>query len=222
MGERTTRTAVVYEQEPTVVDRFDGALARASVSVLSSTTDGDEAATIVAKRRPDLLLVAAGRDDFEQSLACVRRARDASPSTKTVVLGAARDRQQIDAAFAAGAAVYCVATASSDDVATAIGQAFERSIFHPAPRTDRRAKSSSTGAAAAPRLTRREREILRLAGEGYSNAQLARIVCVTEQTVKFHLSNVYRKLEVSNRTEASRWAQVHGLLGRRANEVSSV
>jgi DNA-binding CsgD family transcriptional regulator len=36
---------------------------------------------------------------------------------------------------------------------------------------------------------------------------------VTEQTVKFHLSNVYRKLDVSNRTEASRWAQLHGLLG---------
>jgi DNA-binding CsgD family transcriptional regulator len=35
---------------------------------------------------------------------------------------------------------------------------------------------------------------------------------VTEQTVKFHLSNIYRKLNVSNRTEASRWAQVHGLL----------
>jgi DNA-binding CsgD family transcriptional regulator len=35
---------------------------------------------------------------------------------------------------------------------------------------------------------------------------------VTEQTVKFHLSNVYRKLDVANRTEASRWAQVHNLL----------
>jgi DNA-binding CsgD family transcriptional regulator len=35
---------------------------------------------------------------------------------------------------------------------------------------------------------------------------------VTEQTVKFHLSNVYRKLDVANRTEASRWAQLHGLL----------
>jgi len=40
----------------------------------------------------------------------------------------------------------------------------------------------------------------------------ARMLWVTEQTVKFHLSNIYRKLNVSNRTEASRWAQVHGLL----------
>jgi DNA-binding CsgD family transcriptional regulator len=64
----------------------------------------------------------------------------------------------------------------------------------------------------SPGLTRRELEILRLVAEGHSNAQLARMLWVTEQTVKFHLSNIYRKLDVANRTEASRWAQVHGLL----------
>jgi len=42
---------------------------------------------------------------------------------------------------------------------------------------------------------------------------VARRLWVTEQTVKFHLSNTYKKLGVSNRTEASRWAQVNGLLG---------
>jgi DNA-binding CsgD family transcriptional regulator len=61
-------------------------------------------------------------------------------------------------------------------------------------------------------LTRRELEILRLMSEGLSNAELARMLWVTEQTVKFHLSNIYRKLGVANRTEASRWAQLNGLL----------
>jgi DNA-binding CsgD family transcriptional regulator len=55
-------------------------------------------------------------------------------------------------------------------------------------------------------------EILRLTAEGYSNAQMAKMLWVTEQTVKFHLSNIYRKLDVSNRTEASRWAQLNGML----------
>jgi len=67
-------------------------------------------------------------------------------------------------------------------------------------------------ASEAHRLTKREVEILRLAAEGHSNAQMARMLWVTEQTVKFHLSNVYRKINVGNRTEASRWAQVNGLL----------
>src|SRR5206468_12815783 len=64
----------------------------------------------------------------------------------------------------------------------------------------------------APELTRRELEILRLVAEGHSNLQLAQMLWVTEQTVKFHLSNIYRKLQVANRTEASRWAQLNGLL----------
>ena len=62
-------------------------------------------------------------------------------------------------------------------------------------------------------LTDRELSILRLVAEGLSNLDIASKLYVTEQTVKFHLSNIYRKLDVSNRTEASRWAQVHGLRG---------
>jgi DNA-binding CsgD family transcriptional regulator len=96
-----------------------------------------------------------------------------------------------------------------------VRQAFDHSVFiagaAPAP--------TPTPAGAPVRverpggLTRRELEILRLVAEGHSNAQLARMLWVTEQTVKFHLSNIYRKLDVANRTEASRWAQRNGLLG---------
>jgi len=101
-------------------------------------------------------------------------------------------------------------TAHPDDLTSAIRQAFEHSIYlagvrptaaPPAPQLDD-----------SPGLTRRELEILQLVAEGHSNAELARMLWVTEQTVKFHLSNIYRKLDVANRTEASRWAQLHGLL----------
>ena len=66
-------------------------------------------------------------------------------------------------------------------------------------------------------LTKRELEILQLVAEGHSNGELARTLWVTEQTVKFHLSNIYRKLNVANRTEASRWAQLNGLLATPAS-----
>ena len=61
-------------------------------------------------------------------------------------------------------------------------------------------------------LTTREREILALVSEGTGNKQIAKKLWVTEQTVKFHLSNIYRKLQVSNRTEASRIAHATGLI----------
>jgi DNA-binding CsgD family transcriptional regulator len=74
--------------------------------------------------------------------------------------------------------------------------------------------------AASHDLTRRELEILCLVAEGHSNSQLARMLWVTEQTVKFHLSNIYRKLGVANRTEASRWAQLNGLLNSQATAAA--
>ena len=61
-------------------------------------------------------------------------------------------------------------------------------------------------------LSRRETEILELVAEGLSTADMARRLWVTKQTVKFHLGNIYRKLGVSNRTAAARWAYDHGLL----------
>jgi DNA-binding NarL/FixJ family response regulator len=67
------------------------------------------------------------------------------------------------------------------------------------------------------RLTPRELEILALAAEGTGNKQIAQRLWVTEQTVKFHLSNVYRKLDVANRTEATRYAVQHGLVAPRRN-----
>jgi DNA-binding CsgD family transcriptional regulator len=65
---------------------------------------------------------------------------------------------------------------------------------------------------ALPQLTRRELEILRLVAQGHANGEVAKMLWVTEQTVKFHLSNTYRKLGVANRTEASHWAYVQGVL----------
>jgi DNA-binding NarL/FixJ family response regulator len=104
-----------------------------------------------------------------------------------------------------------VKTAHPDDLASAVRQVFDHSIYMGGARR-RRTGTSSQVFERPPGLTRRELEILRLAAEGLSNAELAKMLWVTEQTVKFHLSNIYRKLDVANRTEASRWAQLHGLL----------
>jgi DNA-binding NarL/FixJ family response regulator len=61
-------------------------------------------------------------------------------------------------------------------------------------------------------LTRREVEVLRLVASGATNRSVAATLWVTDQTVKFHLSNIYRKLGVRNRFEAARWAWDNGLL----------
>ena len=123
------------------------------------------------------------------------------------------ETEAIEAAFAAGAAIYCVKTAEQEDSGLGHPPGVRAVDLHRErqrqPATSRRRSDRAT---VAHELTRRELEILRLVAEGHSNSQLARMLWVTEQTVKFHLSNIYRKLDVANRTEASRWAQLHGLL----------
>lgn len=61
-------------------------------------------------------------------------------------------------------------------------------------------------------LTRRELEILRLVSSGATNHAVARSLWVTDETVKFHLANVYRRLDVHDRRQAAHWAAAHGLL----------
>ena len=121
------------------------------------------------------------------------------------------DARHIDGALAAGAVAYVIKTAHPDDLRSAIRQAFAHSVYLPGSRPAA-AQAARVATEDLPDLTRRELEILQLVAEGHSNTQLAKMLWVTEQTVKFHLSNVYRKLDVANRTEASRWAQLHGLL----------
>jgi DNA-binding NarL/FixJ family response regulator len=206
------RTAVVLDQQPLWLDAMEKLLHGVGITMVGKTTDPGEALDLVAEHHPDVLLTDFTVDNGElDGLECLRRAHEVEPGLKTVVLSATHKPEQIESAFAAGASVFCVKTAAQDDLMAAIRQAFDTSIYlaRSANSTMRR---EPLPAVDAPELTRRELEILRLVAEGHSNSQLARMLWVTEQTVKFHLSNIYRKLDVANRTEASRWAQLHGLL----------
>ena len=192
---------------------------RTGVDVLAKTTSTSEALELTEQHRPDLLITAVEHAPGELSgFVLIERARAAVPELRPIVLSMHAEPETIEAAFAAGASAYVVKTASPEDLASAVRQTFSHSVYLPgrAPTTAARARQRVED---EPELTRRELEILRLVAEGHSNAQLARMLWVTEQTVKFHLSNIYRKLEVANRTEASRWAQVHGLLDGRPTSV---
>jgi DNA-binding CsgD family transcriptional regulator len=100
-------------------------------------------------------------------------------------------------------------TSDPDAIATAVRQAFEPSVYFARRHDQRPAPAESR---LLPKLTRRELEILQLVSEGRSNRQVAELLWVTDQTVKFHLANIYRKLGVRSRFDASRWAQEHGVL----------
>jgi len=207
------RTAVLVDPHPLWLDTVEQVVGAIGVQVLLKTTRPSEALQAFEEIAPDLLITEIKAPEGEpDGIALLQRACERRPDLKGIVLSMYDDPQQLESAFAAGAVAYVLKTAHHDDLTSAIRQAFDHSIFLAAGVR----RSTPTAKALAPEdtpgLTRRELEILQLVAEGHSNADLARMLWVTEQTIKFHLSNIYRKLDVSNRTEASRWAQLRGLL----------
>jgi DNA-binding NarL/FixJ family response regulator len=217
------KSAVILDRHPLWLDAMDKLVEGVGIEVVGRATDGDEALAMIEQHAPDIFIAGVNAASPEQ-MACVRKAQQSQPDLKCVVVADNTEPEAIEAAFAAGATVYCVKTAEQEDLASAIRQAFERSIYiatnggiDSSPRL-----TAAEAQPAAHDLTRRELEILQLVAEGHSNSQLARMLWVTEQTVKFHLSNIYRKLDVANRTEASRWAQLNGLLPSHREPESGV
>ncbi len=215
------RTAVILDRHPLWVDALQRLLTQVGIRLAGATSSPAEALDLIAEWRPALFIAEWNAlESWSRGPELLRDAAANAPGLRSVVLATHDDPVCIDKSFAAGATMYCIKTAASEDLASAIRQAFETSIYHAGVR---RRQSSGLIAAdgLASSLTRREIEILRLLGEGYSNSQLAKMLWVTEQTVKFHLSNIYRKLDVVNRTEASRWAQLHGLLSQAAGQTAA-
>ncbi|HEX2044496.1 MAG TPA: response regulator transcription factor [Gaiellaceae bacterium] len=206
-----SRTAVLVDQHPLWLDTVAQVVSRVGVEVVGKATSSTAALALVEEARPRLLItgIKMANDEID-GIALIRQALERVSGMKAIVLSMYDDPQHIDAAFAAGAAAYVLKTAHPDDLTSAIRQAFDHSIYLAGARPA--AAPAPAAVEDSPGLTRRELEILQLVAEGHSNAELARMLWVTEQTVKFHLSNIYRKLNVSNRTEASRWAQLRGLL----------
>ena len=218
MASNIQRTAVLLDPHPLWLDAVESILESIDVTVVGRTTRPELALELVEQTQPDILICETETPGGEMSgHALIRASRQRLSTLRVIVLGASRDRADIDAAFDAGALAYAVKTAHPEDVAATIRQTFDHTIFLAKTTTNGEPPSSVVPVGAGEdddvALTRREREILALVAEGHSNRELARMLWVTEQTVKFHLSNIYRKLDVSNRTEASRWAHRHGLVG---------
>ena len=204
------RTTVLVDEHPLWLDTVAQVVADLGVQVIGKVTRASEALPIVTEHSPDLLITGIRMPEGEiDGIALVRESLLRVPDMEAIVLSMYDDAEHVEASFNAGASAYVLKSTHPDDLKSAIRQAFEPSVYFP---SDGRSSEKPLKSLDDVGLTRRELEILQLVAEGDSNAQLAKMLWITEQTVKFHLSNIYRKLGVSNRTEAARWAQLHGLL----------
>lgn len=161
----------------------------------------------------DLVLVDDMQGAGSASAERLREARAALPEAQLVLLTLRMDDDELEEAFEAGADTVISKDVHSVALGTLLREVAGGKIVQ-----------RHRGAPAVPEpldcpLTSRELEILRLAADGHTNSQIAHALWVTEQTVKFHLSNTYRKIGVANRTEASRYAYIHRLMAPEALAV---
>jgi DNA-binding NarL/FixJ family response regulator len=172
-------------------------VAGAGVEIVGRGRDVNRASELVARHCPDILFVdTSGGVEPDRLLRALRETCRIRPTTSIVVACSRGDHSLRDCAFAGGA----VAVADRDrprDVIFALGAAV--------------AASATDGVERRPNLTRREVEILRLLGDGRTSGEVAKVLWLTEQTVKYHLARAYKKLGVRTRADALAWARSAGI-----------
>ena len=202
-------TVLLADDHPLMIAGIRRVLTRSeAIEIVGEAHSGSEVMQMVERRKPRLVLLdlrmpgVCGTD-------CIERIRSVGPDVKVVVLSACEDRASIDAALAAGASAYIIKSVNPVDIASVLRQAACGTVFHATALASRRADESQQPD--QPMLTDRERAILEAVAAGMSTAAISKDLWVSEHTVKFHLTNIYRKLGVPNRAGAVRYAVENGL-----------
>jgi DNA-binding NarL/FixJ family response regulator len=172
--------------------------------VAHSASDG---LSMLTRTQPDVVLLELGMNGLS-GLECLELAHRDYPRVKIVMISEQSDADLIRESFRRGAAAVITKTVDPADLPAALRHVCEGTVLHaPATLDDQTVDPLSDAG-----LTERELAMLKAVARGLSNKAISKEFWVTEQTVKFHLHNVYRKLGVSNRTAAAALAHEHGVL----------
>ena len=195
--------AVVRTGLAQLVGTFD------EVELVGAASNGEEAVALSGERAPDVVLM-----DLEMpvldGIEATRRIKAEYPGVAVVVLTSFSDRERILAALDAGAAGYLLKDAEPAELAKAI-EAAARGEAPLDPKAARALLSARRTPSEVDALSEREREVLEMVAEGLPNKLIAQRLSISEKTVKAHLTNVFRTIGVTDRTQAALWAERNGL-----------
>jgi DNA-binding NarL/FixJ family response regulator len=180
------------------------------VELVGSADGGEAAAALVAETKPDVMLLDLSMPDVD-GIEVTRRAASASPSTRVVLFTSFSDREQILQALDAGAIGYLLKDAEPEAIHDAL-RAAARGEAPLAPKAAAELLAArSERSAGGVELTARERDVLQLVIAGDANKQIARKLGISEKTVKGHLTNLFQRIGVQDRTQAALWAERNGV-----------
>jgi DNA-binding NarL/FixJ family response regulator len=184
------------------------------IEVVGEASDGSEGVALARRHRPDVVLMDLLMPNMD-GVTAIGRIKAELPETEIVTMTSFIEEDKVTAALEAGAAGYVLKDAEADEVAQAIRAAYAGEV-HLDPAVARllaqrmRNKKAPADDLVEP-LTDREKDVLRLLGQGMSNKEIGTALFITERTARTYVSNILGKLGLASRTQAALWAVEHKL-----------
>jgi DNA-binding NarL/FixJ family response regulator len=185
--------------------------------VVGEAGDGMEAIRCVKSTSPDLILLDLNMPRMD-GLSAIKEIKKQSPETKILALTMHKDEEYILEAFRSGADGYCIKTSSGEEVLTAIKIVTSGRQFVSPDISDKvlegylEGKKTIKDTTSWDSLTQREKEVLKLVGEGYQNKYIADYLCISIKTVEKHRANIMEKLDLHNASALTAYAFEKGLV----------
>ena len=181
--------------------------------MVGEATTAQEAVVLAGREKPDVFVMDLTLPG-EGGVSATRRIREASPTTRVLILTMHDDVAYLREAFAAGATGYVLKRGADVELALAVRTvAAGEQYVHPALGASLLSEAPpDKRGSAIPQLSQREAEILKFLALGYTNTEVARDLSLSPRTVETYRSNIQQKLGLKSRSELARFARDSGLL----------
>ena len=209
-------TIVVVDDHPLfrqgVVSALQG---EPDFQVVGETDSGEQALQLARTLMPQVMLLDVSMTGWN-GITTAEKVSIACPATAIVMLTVSDDKDRLLAAFKAGARAYVLKGVSAQELARVVRAAAAGEVYVSQSLAGEMLVSLTQGKAPDPlqELTAREREILALIGNGFTNRQIGEKIFLSEQTIKHYVTNILQKLQVRSRVEAALLANRHERGGR--------
>ena len=216
--DKSKQTTIVLADDHKVVRQGLRAVLEANPSfrVVGEASEGLEATRLAERLRPDVLVLDLMMPGLS-GLEVTRQVKKRSPKTHVIVLSMHRDESYVLEALKNGAAAYVLKDSSVEELVKAVIEAVagRRYLSPPLSQSAIDAYVQQASVATGDRydsLSSREREVLQLAAEGHTNAEIGKRLFISPRTVEIHRANMMQKLGLRNQTDLIRYALKRGIL----------